>query len=93
MSELQNQIQITAIQQELSRKITFSEMTNAQKKSVVDQLFPNGVAFHYQDPKVSVGDFVYGWGNANFNGGGFFFGSVLSIPLAGDANLDYKYQS
>ena len=92
-STLENELQITAVKQELAKKITFAAMSNAQKRSVVDQLFPNGVAFQYEDPKVAVGDFVYGWDDNDFNGGGFFFGEVLSIPLAGDGNIDYKHQA
>lgn len=93
MSDVENSLEITAIKQELSNKIKFSEMTNVQKRSVIDQLFPNGVAFHYTDPKVAIGDFVYGWGNASLNSGGFFFASVVSVPITGDANLNYRSQS
>lgn len=93
MSSLENQIQITAIKADLAKKITFAEMDNAQKKEVIDQLFPQGVAFWYADPKTSIGDKVFGWGAANINSGGFFFGEATSVPVTADANINFKFQS
>lgn len=93
MSTTSNTLEIQAIKTDLAKKIKFSTMTNAQKREVIDQLFPNGVAFHYTDPKVGAGDFVYGDGNASLNGGGFFFAEVVSVPISSDSNLDFKYQS
>lgn len=91
-SETENYLEIQGIKTELGNKIKFSEMSNVQKRSVVDQLFPNGVAFHYTDPKVAADDFVFGSGNASLNGGGFFFAKVVSIPITSDSNLNYEMQ-
>ena len=92
MSVTENKLAINEIKQDLSEKIKFSTMNNTQKRDVIDQLFPDGVAFYYTDPKVAVEDKVFGSGNPALNGGGFFFANVVSIPIVGDANLDYELQ-
>lgn len=93
MSVTENSLRIDAIEEDLKEKIKFSTMNNVQKRDVIDQLFPDGVAFAHTDPKAAVGDFVFGFGDPAFNGGGFFFAEVASIPVVGDGNLNYKYQS
>lgn len=92
MSTLANELEIQAIKADLAKKITFATMTNAQKRSVVDQLFPNGVAFWYSDPKAAVGDKIFGWGDAAINSGGFFFGQITALPVT-NANISFKFQS
>lgn len=37
-----------------------SVLTNTERRSLIDVLFPRGVIFHYLDPKLKVGDKVYG---------------------------------
>lgn len=93
MSDVTNKIEIDAIKADLAKKTTFAEMTNAQKKEVIDQLFPDGVAFAYSDPKVSVGDFVFGWGDPDINSGGFFFGEVAELPIEDSSDINFKFQS
>jgi len=92
MSTVTNSLEIQAIKEELQKTITFAQMTNVQKRDVVDQLFPDGVAFWYSDPKAAIGDKVFGWGDANINTGGFFFGQLTGVP-ASNANIDFKFQS
>lgn len=96
MSQIENELNIAAIQEDLKKKITFEGMTNTQKRSVVDQLFPDGVAFWYTDVKAAIGDKVFGWGDPNIDGGGFFFGELTSLPPSGDpgeGNIDFKFQA
>jgi hypothetical protein len=92
MSELTNSLEIDAIKLDLANKVTFSGMSNAAKKDAIDQLFPEGVAFWYSDPKVVSGDKVFGWGDPSINTGGFFFGQATAAPVT-DANLDFKFRS
>lgn len=92
MSTLTNTLEIQAIKADLEKKITFEQMTNAQKRAVVDQLFPLGVALWYLDPKAAVGDKIFGWGDPAINSGGFFFGQLTALP-ASNANISFKFQS
>jgi len=93
MSTIANSLEIEAIKTAISRTITFAQMSNAQKKGVINQLFPDGVAFWYADPKAAVGDTVYGWDVSTINGGGFFFGEVASIPVNSDSAINFKIQN
>jgi len=90
MSTIENKLKT-----DLARKVTFEDMSNVQKKEVIDQLFPNGVAFWYADPKASQGDKVFGWGDPNINEGGFFFGEITGspsgVPTAADLDLRVEY--
>lgn len=92
MSVTENTLQINNIKTDLALKIKFSEMDNTQKRSVIDQLFPDGVAMYYTDPKIAIDDWVFGVGNANINGGGFFFGKALDAPIVNDADVDQEIQ-
>jgi hypothetical protein len=95
MSTIENSIEIAAIQEDLKKKVKFSGMTAIQKRDVIDQLFPEGVAFWYTDPKVAVGDKVFGWGDPAIDGGGGFFGEITSLPGSGTptaANINFKFQ-
>ena len=95
MSDVQNSIEINAIKEDLKKKITFPEMSNTQRRQVIDVLFPEGVAFWYADPKAALGDKVFGWGDPNINEGGFFFAEITTA-LSGaisQANLTFKFQS
>ncbi len=91
MSTEANSAAITAIQLELAKTIRFSEMTNTAKRSINDELNPEGYALWYTDPKLVVGDKVFGWGDAAINGGGFFFGEITQLPVT-EANLDLKVE-
>lgn len=72
----------------LASKTEVSDLTDSEKRQVIDALFPNGVAFYYTDPKITIGDSVYGRGNSNINSGGFFFGtSNVNGPLSLQAHL------
>lgn len=95
MSDIENGIEITAIKEDLKKKITFPEMSDAQKRQVVDQLFPDGVAFWYEDPKAIIGDKVFGWDDPNINTGGFFFSELTSTPIGAptEANMEFKFRS
>lgn len=68
-----NLIRITALETQvaelLSKSVLPSEMTSAQRKSVTDALYPEGVALQYDNPDVLAGDLVYGK-----DASGFFFG-------------------
>ena len=93
MSEVTNSLAITTIQNDLKKKVTFAEMSDAEKRTVIDQLFPLGVAFWYDDPKASVGDKIFGWGEPTLNTGGFFFGELASLPTGGvwaESNINFK---
>lgn len=91
-SIVENELEINAIKQDLQKRITFQEMTNAQKKEVINQLFPQGVAFWYADPKAGAGDKVFGWGDAAINDGGFFFGQVINSPVQGPSDINLKLE-
>lgn len=70
---------------------TPSQLTDAQKTELISALFPNGVAFHYLDPKVKIGSLVYGEGDPNINDSGFFFAKTTNLPATDPANLSFKY--
>jgi len=94
MSVTSNENEITAIKADLQNKITFAQMSNTQKRQVIDQLFPQGVAFWYTDPKAVVGDKVFGWGDPNINGGGTFLAEISTQPAGTptEANLNFKLE-
>lgn len=93
-SETENQLEIAAIKADLALKKKFSQMNNAQKRDVIDQLFPSGVAFHYTDPKIVVGDWIFGSGDPDINSGGFWFGKAASnAPIENNADVDFEIQN
>ncbi len=82
----------TQVGELLSKSVLPSEMTQTQRKSVTDALYPEGVALKYDNPDIVVGDLVYGSGVSGINSGGFFFGEVVSLPVSSDADLNMKIQ-
>ena len=71
----------------ITNTIDFDDLSDSKSREVIDKLFPSGVAFHYSDPKIEIGDSVFGRGVSDINSSGFFFGvstvktSVTPITL------------
>ncbi len=78
MSVQENANNILAIQVELANSKKLSELSQSERRQVIAQVFPNGVALNALDPQVKTGDLVYGEGFTNVNAGNFFFGEALT---------------
>lgn len=89
-SAIENEIQINLVKAELAKKVKPSDLTTVQKRQLFDALFEEGAALHYRNAMVAVGDTVYGWGDANINGGGFFFGEVITAPPTQSNHISMK---
>ena len=77
----------------LAGTVSIEALNQAQRRTIIESIFPNGVAIWYSDPSVEVGDKVFGWGAAGINGGGTFIAEVVSTPVTSNSNLNFKLQS
>lgn len=68
-----------------------SELTGTEKRELIDNVFPNGVAIDINDPNIKVGDKVFG-NKAEINGGLWCFGVVLTAALTDNSHMDFKYR-
>lgn len=82
----------TTIESIQGSTIDVSALTSAQKRILIENIFPNGVAINVNDPNLKVGDHVFGE-KAGINDGNWFFGVVISLPVSSDSNVQFKYAS
>ena len=71
--------------------IAVVSMSAAQKREVIENIFPNGVAIDVNNPNIKVGDKVFGE-KVGINGGKWFFGNVITAPPTQDSHIDFKYE-
>lgn len=89
-STASNAAAIELIQQELANSKKVQDLTNTERREVLDVLFPQGVALPFDSPLISIGDLVYGQ-VAAINGGAFCFGySLVNGVVTTDADINIK---
>ena len=70
-----------------------SELTDAQRREVMEGVFKFGVSLSYNDPVIKIGDLVHGDGVAGINDGFFWMGwATINGVLSLDAHVNFKYQ-
>mgnify|MGYP000342006017 CR=1 FL=1 len=75
----------------VNNAVYVSDLSGAEKRELIEALFPNGVAINVNDPNIKVGDNVYGE-KAGINSGKWFFGTVLTAPPTNDSHIDFDYE-
>lgn len=78
----------TQVAQLLSKSVLPGDMTSAQKRTLIEGVFPNGVWIDINDPNLKVGDKVAGK-KAGINGGFDFMGYVLTAPPTQDSHINF----
>ncbi|MBO0323454.1 hypothetical protein J0X14_14190 [Muricauda sp. CAU 1633] len=79
------------IQQIMSGTVAITALSGTQKRQVIENVFPNGVAIDVNDPNIKVGDSVFGE-KAGINSGKWFFGVVTTAPPTADGHITFKYR-
>ena len=88
-SAAENEIAIAAIQTELAASVKLSELSDTERRALMDAIFPEGAALHYLNETIVIGDLVYGKGIATINSGNLWFGeSLVNGPITGPADVD-----
>jgi len=75
----------------IGNSVSIDSMSAAQKREVIENIFPNGVAIDVNDPNIKAGDKVFGE-KVGINGGKWFFGNVITAPPTQDSHIDFKYE-
>lgn len=70
-----------------SIKIDSPNFSDQDKRALIDVLFPNGVKFHYLDPKVQPGDNVYGKPTDPLIPDYSWDAEVVNVPITGEGDL------
>ena len=92
-SAIENEIEITAIKQELAKTKKVSELSVAQRRQMLSDLYDGTLPpMKYNHELVAIGDTVYGSGVAGVNGGGFFFGTATFVPITQNAHVNQDIQ-
>ncbi len=60
-----------------------------QKRTLIESVFPSGVAIDVNDSNIKVGDKVFGE-KSGINNGNWFFGEVLIAPPTQDSHIEFK---
>lgn len=66
-------------------------LTDAEKVTIIQRLFPQGVKIDVNNSTVYVGANVYGT-KAGINGGLYFEGVVLTSPPTQDSHINFTRQ-
>lgn len=78
----------TQVAELLSKSVLPTNMTAAQKRVMIEGVFPNGVWIDINDPNLKVGDKVAGK-KAGINDGVDFMGYVLTAPPTQDSHINF----
>lgn len=76
----------------LAGTLEFGSLNGTQKRTIIESIFPNGLAIDINDPNLKMGDKVFGE-KTGINGGRWFFGIVTTAPPTQDSHIDFKYQT
>lgn len=71
--------------------IDFASMNGTQKRTVIENIFPSGVAIDINDPNIKAGDKVFGV-KAEINNGKWCFGVVVNPALTDDTHITFNYR-
>lgn len=72
----------------VNNSVYVSDLTNTEKREVLDALVSEGVMIEYSDPIVKVGDRVYGKDGTNtIFGGDNFIATVTTAPPTADGHF------
>lgn len=92
-SPTENAIQIGLIQTELAKTKKISDLTVSQKRQMLQELFNGKIPpLEHTSELLAENDTVYGKGIAGINGGGFFFGTALTVPPTQNSHVDQDIQ-